>query len=390
MAGSSRPCVLVLDAQLRHSLAIVRSLGRRGIAVVCVSPARRYPAKYSRYAARSYVISYPPQGSDGVERLLAIVEHEGVDVVVPAGLPGNEFICRHRQELEPHVRAPYNALSSFEQLSNKEKSLSLARSLGVDHPRTLQVDDLDRLDGMDRTFTYPVVFKSAADQGTVRYARTPQELHDIGHAFWETNPSLIADGVFPLVQEYVEGEGHGYYALADHGKILTYFMHRRLHEVPPSGGPSAMATSYRDPVLRDLGERFFAQTGWNGVAMVEFKRSRRDGKYYLLEVNPKFWGSLDLSIAAGVDFPYLLYRMLARMPLETSLGAYHDDYVFRWLTMDLAHAVQTRRIGTYFRTFARRDVRDDFSRRDLLPLLMLFATGVSRELRSRFSSERHV
>src|SRR6202000_289676 len=104
----------------------------------------------------------------------------------------------------------------------------------------------------------------------------------------------------------------GFFGLGRRGRVVAYFMHRRLHEVPPSGGPSAMAMSWRDPRLMDLGERFFAATEWHGPAMVEFKRARRDGQYYLIEVNPKFWGSLDLSIASGVDFPLLLHWLIIR------------------------------------------------------------------------------
>ena len=206
-----------------------------------------------------------------------------------------------------------------------------------------------------------------------------EELRRVVDTFWRANPDLIDRGALPLVQEHIDGTGHGYYALADDGVVLAHFMHRRLHEVPPSGGPSAMAASFRDPRLRELGERFFAATHWTGVAMVEFKRRRRDGEYYLIEVNPKFWGSLDLSIAAGVDFPYLLYRLLAGDPAVVTQGHYRDDCVFRWLTMDLAYAVATRRLGAYLRRFADRRVEDDLVARDLLPLLLLFGQGVVRQ-----------
>ena len=94
----------------------------------------------------------------------------------------------------------------------------------------------------------------------------------------------------------------------------------------------------------------------------------------MIEVNPKFWGSLELSIAAGVDFPYLLYQLLAtgsrrlRQP-----GAVPRRLCLRWLAMDLAYAVETRRLGAYLRRFADRRVHDDLVVNDLLPFLLLFA-----------------
>jgi predicted ATP-grasp superfamily ATP-dependent carboligase len=204
------------------------------------------------------------------------------------------------------------------------------------------------------------------------------ELRLLVSQFIARNPELIARGLHPLAQEYIEGEGHGFYAVADHGEIAAYFMHRRLHEFPPSGGPSAMAASYRDPALLDLGQRLFSATGWHGVAMVEFKKRDRDGEYYLIEVNPKFWGSLDLSIASGVNFPFLLYQMLVGEPIEHLCGEYHEGLIFRWLTLDLAHAVATHGLRTYVRTFWDSRVLDDFSRDDPLPSAALMLRGVGQ------------
>ena len=380
MAGSHKPRVLVLDAHLRHSVAIVRSLGRKGIEVICAAPSRWFPARTSRFVAGSCVLRYDT--ASPVEELLSIIERESIEVVIPAGLPGNELICRHREALGRVVRAPFNDLVAFERLANKRDTLELARSLGIPHPRSVQILGLDRLDDVVQELAFPVVFKSVLDQGTVRYARDATELRAIAEGFWRSNRALIDAGRFPLAQEYIHGTGHGYYALADSGAVIAHFMHRRLHEVPASGGPSAMAVSYRDPELMRLGERFVAETAWTGVVMLEVKKNTRDGRYYVIEANPKFWGSLDLSIAAGVDFPWLLYELLVLGSVSTEPPEYRDDCVFRWLTMDLAYAVETRRIAAYLRTFTNRRVRDDFVRDDPFPLLMLFGIGFSRQLRS--------
>lgn len=95
----------------------------------------------------------------------------------------------------------------------------------------------------------------------------------------------------------------------NHGELVAYFMHERIHEVPPTGGPSAMAT-FDDPELIAVGSKVLCgELKWHGVAMVEFKKDVKDDLYKLIQMNPKFWGSLGLSIATGVDFPYLLMQM---------------------------------------------------------------------------------
>jgi predicted ATP-grasp superfamily ATP-dependent carboligase len=373
------PRVLLLDAQLRHAVAIARSLGSRGIKVLAAAKERRFPAKYSRYVDGT--VSFPDGGTaDALDTLLSIVEQRRIQVVIAAGLPGNDLLCRYRDELTPHVLAPFNDHAAFLQLSNKEATMQLAESLDVPYPRTVSMHEPDQADEVAERLGLPVVFKSPLDQGTVVYARDAGELRRLSEEFLAQRAASGANAIHPLAQEYIEGEGHGFYALAERGKLLAYFMHRRLHEYPPSGGPTAMAVSYRDPVLLDLGRRFFSATEWHGVAMVEFRRSRRDGRYYLLEVNPKFWGSLDLSVASGVDFPLLLYRMLTGAPIEGALGAYRDGVIFRSLTMDLAHAVATRRLRSYARSFWDDRIVDDFRRNDPLPSVALMLAGMRRVL----------
>lgn len=368
--------VLVLDGHLRHALAIVRSLGRRGIPVVVASHERHFPARYSRYVEGTAVL---PRTADEktLERLMRIISRDRIGVAIAAGLPGNALLSRYRRELEPLVRAPFNDYVEFERLSDKRTTVALATSLGVRCPSTKPLHGVHEAAHVAAEIGFPLVFKSPIDQGTVRYARSVEELKGFVREFASANPELIATGVVPIAQEYVEGTGHGFFGLADRGRLSAYFMHRRVHEVPPSGGPSAMAMGYRDSQLLELGARFFSATAWTGVAMVEFKRTA-DGSYYVLEVNPKFWGSLDLSIAAGVDFPYLLYRLLIGDPIAVQPGCYDDRSIFRWLTMDLAYAATSHQLRSYVRVFADGRIEDDLDRSDLLPTAALFARGLTR------------
>jgi len=94
--------------------------------------------------------------------------------------------------------------------------------------------------------------------------------------------------------------------MGEGGRVLALFTHRRLREYPPSGGASTLRESARDAALEDAAVRLLRHIGWTGVAMVEFKR-RQDG-FHLMEINPRFWGSLALAVDAGVNFPLLLVK----------------------------------------------------------------------------------
>ena len=93
-------------------------------------------------------------------------------------------------------------------------------------------------------------------------------------------------------------------------------MHRRLREYPISGGASAVACAYYDETLKEYGLRILSALAWHGVAMVEFKRQESPDRLVLMEINPKFWGSVELALEAGVDFASDLVRVFRGETLD--------------------------------------------------------------------------
>jgi predicted ATP-grasp superfamily ATP-dependent carboligase len=153
----------------------------------------------------------------------------------------------------------------------------------------------------------PLVLKSAREEGvkTVRYARSEA---GVAAAF---EAARAASGGAVLAQEYIAGDGYGFSALYWNGALQRSFMHRRVREWPPSGGTSACAESVPDaPELTWAGTTLLDALRWHGVAMVEFKGAPAPGALALIEINAKFWGSHDLALAAGVDFPGDLVALL--------------------------------------------------------------------------------
>jgi predicted ATP-grasp superfamily ATP-dependent carboligase len=118
----------------------------------------------------------------------------------------------------------------------------------------------------------------------------------------------LPEAAFPLLlQERITGSGVGLFVLRWEGETIARFAHRRLREKPPSGGVSVYRESIA--VAPDLARRadlLLDRFGWNGVAMIEFKLDAATGTPYLMEINGRFWGSLQLAVDAGVDFPRLL------------------------------------------------------------------------------------
>jgi predicted ATP-grasp superfamily ATP-dependent carboligase len=150
--------------------------------------------------------------------------------------------------------------------------------------------------------------------------------------------------LWPLVQRYVPGHGLGVSALCDRGRVLAWFAHERLRDIRPSGSGSSLRRSVPvDPRLREAAARMLADLAWHGPAMFEFRHDEDDpGGPWLIEVNGRFWGSLQLAIAAGVDLPRQWVGILTGAP-QRSTAAYWPGVTLRWLWGDarrLMHVVK--------------------------------------------------
>jgi protein-tyrosine-phosphatase len=138
-----------------------------------------------------------------------------------------------------------------------------------------------------------------------------------------------------LLQEFFPGTGVGVELIAQHGRIAYAFQHRRLHEVPLTGGGSSLRKS--EPVMPELlaaSESLIAALEWNGVAMVEFKLDPLTRKFSLMEINGRFWGSLPLAVAAGADFPSMLLDLELSGEIRPC-RPYQNDVYCRLLSRDV-------------------------------------------------------
>ena len=89
-----------------------------------------------------------------------------------------------------------------------------------------------------------------------------------------------------------------------------------------------------DPQLQDYSVRLLKALKWHGVAMVEYKYDDNDNLPKVMEINARFWGSLQLAIDAGVDFPYMLYRLIDEGDVEKQFG-YRTGVKTRWFLGDV-------------------------------------------------------
>jgi predicted ATP-grasp superfamily ATP-dependent carboligase len=315
--------ILLTDGDQRSTLACVRSLGKRGHECYVLGPGKGGGlAARSRYCVDAVEVPDPKHDPEGfVETFDACAASWGVDTLFPITEKTLRVILPRRAVYEADGRLlPFPDAAVFERVSDKAEVLRVAQEVGIEVPRQWVwrgPEDVDWTEVPDDTF--PLAIKpsrSVPQGGKVAKAPPVRYVEDArGLAGWaqEAGPES-----FPaLVQERIMGDGVGVFLLTWKGELRAAVGHRRIREKPPSGGVSTLRESTDpDPDLLDRSMQLLTAMGWqSGVAMVEYKTPRDSGIPVLMEVNGRFWGSLQLAINAGVDFPNLL--MSAALEDET-------------------------------------------------------------------------
>ncbi len=329
--------LLILDADQRSALACIRSLGRLpGLQLYAADSVENALAGHSRHCAESLRCpSVREQPADFLHWLQRLVAERHIDRVFPMTEFTSRLILMHNLEAEQPIPLPFADFDTVERVSDKSRLVRLAESLGIPCPASRHYRNAGEV-VLEEIDDFPVVIKPNLshiwmnDHWLTTSVQIAKDRDQLQH-FLETSPWL-RQGF--MLQQFIPGRGGGVFALYNHGQATAFFAHRRLREKPPRGGVSVYSESVAlDPELQQQAQKLLDAAAWHGVAMVEF-RIDPQGRAWLMEVNTRFWGSLQLAIDAGVDFPAMLYRASRGEDLPQQ-SDYRIGRRLRWLLGDV-------------------------------------------------------
>ena len=296
---------LVTDAHFRMSVSLIRDLGEMGVFVVC--------AEYEKYADNAVgfasrfckekikldqndVLNSIKSACDGLLRKYG--EKPALFCI------GAKTLCAvANSDIGDHAYALLPKMGDLDFLNDKQRVAELAESLSVLTPRSFEISSINDFEDLE----YPLVIKPhcgekfglvAADR--YKIAKNAKEASEAYAHFMD----LTAEP--PVVQQFIKGYGYGCSVVAKDGKVLAHIGHKRIREYPTSGGPSSCADTVCDDDMLSSVKKICEHLSFSGVAMFEFKESS-DGKKYLLEVNPRVWGTYPLTRASKSNFAKIWY-----------------------------------------------------------------------------------
>lgn len=329
------------------SLALARSLGRRGIPVWFVT--NDHPiARFSRYVSRSLV--WPgPRDCNAAKFLLELARYHNLEgwVLFASGDAEVCFVAQHYDDLASVFRVTTPPWSVTRYAGDKHLTYQQAESAGVSYPKSYH--PRDRKDVASLAFQFPMILKPSAREQANAFTLAKAWKADSREELlscYDAAAALVGHDAIVL-QEYIPGTGtnqFSYAAVWSHGKPVASLVARRVRQYPIDFGFTSTFVEVLDnPDVEAAAVRFLGSLGYDGIAELEFKFDERDGSYKLLDFNARAWTWLALGAKAGVDFPYLLWQVATgEKPAEcqAKIGA-----TWMYLSRDIVSAIQNIAAG---------------------------------------------
>jgi len=382
--------VLTTDPEKRIGLYAIRYLGKAGAHVSSISEhGDQYnPIGFvSKYLKTK--ISFPHEiFSTGLKGFLINNAHN-YDFVCPIDISKMLVLLDTDKQHPLNCRFLLPKRESLIIADNKELLTNHAQQIGLKCPKTffrVSPADLSHICRTDITYPCIIKFRGA---GRKSHWRPDERYKIVGSPdeLLSNYQEMHQIEEFPIIQEYIPGQGFGFFALYDKDRTLkAEFCHKRIREYPVTGGPSSCCESFYDPELVRIGKRLLESLDWSGLAMVEFKYDLSRRQFYIIEVNPRYWGSLPLAVRSGVNFP-VLHALSALDVKYDSITQYRLGVKMRFFNTDIKAILTciplTDGFSKKFRLFSEifnPFISDGlFDAADLRPLLRSLALAFCRK-----------
>ena len=325
--------VVITDVKWRKSLAAIRAVGKNNNYVVAIGNSIFDMGLWSSYVNKKVITCNIMLNQDRYKKKLIFIleqcykKYEKRPVLLAMEDKTLELLMQDK-EISKRCKCLIPNIESYIIANNKYKALELTSELGIEIPYTKQFGTAEELiQYLKLNLKKEWVVKPQVSKGSfgLIYISKKQDLALI-KKYWIQYGQLIVQDRLPL-----EGESICVAMIFSNTSILSdYFVYKRLRTYPIKGGPSTCRISVQNDELVKKSCKIMEALKWTGVAMIEWKKDIRDGKYKLIEINPRFWGGLELSVKCGINFPQYYVDLAVDREVLTH-HSYPLDVLSRWV-----------------------------------------------------------
>jgi len=236
---------------------------------------------HSKYADKIFRL----KSLNYIDEIIEIIRSKKINIFIPINYDEMNIYLPRREEFENSLDY-WGSYDSFRTLNEKDRLYLLAKKINIKIPK--QIDDIANLKP-----NYVIKPKKSSSARGVKYVFTKSDIKKYKNKYYADKNIII--------QEYIQGIGVGYSLFSQNGKIIMGYGHKRLAEYPITGGSSVYRGPYENDEMKAIADKIITITKWSGFAMFEFKLTPRN-QLYLIEINPRIWGSINQGLQNGVNY----------------------------------------------------------------------------------------
>jgi len=285
--------VLLTNPNYKHTWILALSFFKKGYKVYCLSKSRLCLLGASKFVEKIIFIKHFTK-----DKCESICINYDIDIIVPVGFEETFLLSKI---LKNSIFANKITAANHEKIafaSDKNKISKYIDNLGLSVPRVYAINNSDLADA--KTYSDREFFLKPSKEGLIKKyfkIENSEELNN-SRSFFKGIGYSDSD---LILQEFINGEGVGYFAICYDGEPVVEYSHQRIREWPKKGGYSTACKIYENKELTSISRKIIRSLKWRGPIMIEYKKNKNDGKFYFIEINPKFWGSLELGILSNVN-----------------------------------------------------------------------------------------
>ena len=367
--------ILIPDYLGQQVTSSIRVLGRKGI--IC-DTAWNYcfheKISKSRYVHRMYQIPSAETDPLGyIDAINSLQTTNSYDILLPFGSSAYNALASNQDNLSGDCKILLSSKDVFLLAFDKLNTFNFCQKTGIATPMTFHDYHENDLYAIGKEVNYPVVIKSRSGSGVRTGLRFANDYQELKQKYFELKTIFENNPVFshaePIIQEFIPGYIHDACSVALDGEIINILTQIRWWMYPTSGGVGAINYTTNNTVIKKIARKVLGNLKWTGPTQIEFKFDPRDKKYKLIEINPKFWGTLDLSIKAGLNFPEMVKKILMNEKVEKVSYKSGIRYIFIFPQASLAFIQLMFTEGIKKNDFRKKIIKTyvDFDIHDPLP-----------------------
>jgi predicted ATP-grasp superfamily ATP-dependent carboligase len=287
-------------------LAVIRSLGKNNIDFQVVSKTKNTLGWYSKYCRNKII------GNFDLNFFSKLTKD---DLVFPMIEDTMILLGKNKSKLK--CQLGFSDFETIQKIRDKSSLIQHAIDHNIPCPKTFLISNSEDIRDCKSELDFPVVLKPRREAGGkgITFIDSVDLLPDIAEKFLSKNGPFLLQEKIPFTKKYTIG------ALCNSEHDLRRIcVIKELRNYPIDTGQACFVETVYEPAIEKFTEKLLNSLDFFGVADIDIVIDQRDNQPKLMEINPRFWGSVQVAINSGVDFPYLLYRMLEDGDIEKSLS----------------------------------------------------------------------